>query len=448
MATSFKHLEILPLDETNLIVNDNPESNLQSKACINLAFNALNSTNRLININNINSASSNNTISFLNLSYNLESLLTTLLTVNTISNIDNTQLSSHYLKRQSNINANKILPSFSYCQNLTFTRFKNWAGLYGTLSYYINLLEQYDEYLTPSQIVHEASKSLFQYCKQVIFNSQILNNLSRDLLLTYYDQAINLLDNDSIEADKQIYNLSINIILSHPLIRQTYNELNFYKVWLKKVFEWKQKLTSNNSVLTIIDNPSSNTDRANNTLINCINIFNQSGFDINTLNSINKKFIFQEHSNNLQELISSLAEERRNSTFIKIDGNNNTLAEELTIEFLDNISKFRQNLDFNNASNIIQETFCPPAGYCLILVTAASNLINRAYILSYNNINNNEDLETSEVYKRIQRLLGLASILLIKTGNPTIQILGQNTLKTFKLYITDIDIINLLDNYK
>ena len=30
MATNFKHLEFLPLDEENLIVNDNPESNLKS----------------------------------------------------------------------------------------------------------------------------------------------------------------------------------------------------------------------------------------------------------------------------------------------------------------------------------------------------------------------------------------------------------------------------------
>lgn len=447
MATNFKHLETLPLDEDNLIINDNPESNLQSKACLNLGFNALNSIERLFNIVNINNNSSSQEPSFLNLSYGLESLLATVLNLNSVSNITNTQLSPHYLKRQTNINANKILPSFGYCQNLTFTRFKTWGGLYGSLPYYINLLEEYEEYYTPSEITYYAAKSLFQYSKQVIFSSSISSKLNNDLLISFYDQAVNILDDESLEADKQIYNLSINVILSHPLIRELFTELNFYEEWLIKIIEWKQKGTRNNENISIEDNPSTNQQRAINTLLKCNYIIQELGFDNNIINNLSASFIRQSHSSNFNELISKLSEQRKECTYIKITNETpSDLSEILIIEFLDKISKFRNPFDFKDACNLIQETLCPPGGYTLLLLTLSACLINRAYILSYNNINNTEDLR-SNTYKRIIKLLGLASILLIKTNNTTIQIVGENILKTFEIYIDNIDSNNLLDNY-
>jgi hypothetical protein len=448
MASNFKHLEYLPLDEENLIVNDNPESNLQGKACLNLGFNATNSINRLINIAEVNKASSSDDINFLNLSYNLESYLCTLLNINSISNIDNTELSKHYLKRQSNINSNKILPSFSYCQNLIFTRFKTWGGFYGTLSYYINLLEQYEEYQTPSQIIHSSSKSLFEYSKQVLFNSSINNNINNDLLITFYSNAIELLDNESIESDKNIYNLSINIILTLPLIRELYSELNFYEAWLKQIIEWELSLKSNNIIYSIVDNPSTNKERAINTLVSCIKILQKEGFDFNNLKNLSSQFIHQTYPNNLSNLISRLSIERLNITYVKLDNDlSTTIEDELIISFMDNVSKFRNSYDFNKACNIIQEFYCPPGGYALFLITLASCLFNRAYIISYQNINSTEELNISNNYKRILKLIGLASILLIKSNITTAQTLGINTLKTFELYLEDIDPNNLLDNY-
>jgi hypothetical protein len=451
MATKFKHLEFLPLDEENLVVNDNPESNLQGKSCLNLGFNALNSLNRLININNINNTSTTNQINFLNLSYNLESLLGTILNINSIANISNTELSNHYLKRQNNITNNKILPSFSYCQNLTFTRFKTWAGFYGTLSYYINLLEEYNEYSTPSQIAYFSIKSLFEYSIQVLYNANLNSssaNRNNNLLIEFYRNSIELFDKDSLESDKDIYNLSINIILNNPLTRELYNELTFYEDWLKKIINWKTQLDISNTY-TIKNNPESNKERAINTLLQCINIMQEEGFDTNNIKNLSAGFIHQNYPNNLNDLHAKLTNERNNITYIKIDGQliNNT-EELLIVEFIDNISKFRKPYDFKNACNFIQEFYCPPGGYSLLTIALATCLINRAYIISYENINNNEDLSISNNYKRIIKLLGLASILLIKSNNSTAQIIGENILKTFEIYIEDIDPTNLLDNYK
>lgn len=445
MATNFKHLEFLPLDEKNLIINDNPESNLQSKTCLYLGFNAVNSIERLLNINNINNNSTNEELSYLNLSYYLESFLVTLLNTNTISNITNTELSPHYLKRQKNISSNRILPNFSYCQNLTFTKFKTWAGLYGTLSYFINLREEYEEYYTPSQITYYACKSLFQYSKEVVYNSSLTKNLNNDLLVNFYETADFLLDQSNLESDKQIYNLSINVILSHPLLRQIYSELNFYEKWIPKIIQWEQTL---NSPLFIIENPDTNIQKGINTLLQCLNLLREEGFEVSNIKNLSSSFIHQTYTPNISRIIQGLSTIRNQSTYIKLDTKDLQVTDVLAIEFLESVSKFRQPYDFNNACNLIQECVCPPAGYSLLLLSLSATLINRAYILSYENINNLEEFTGSPIYSRIAKLIGLAGILLLKTNNRSIQITGENLLKTFKLYIQNIDTNNLLDNYK
>jgi hypothetical protein len=446
MATEFKHLEALPLDEDNLIINDSPESNLQAKACLNLGFNALNSNIRFSNILDINNKILElEAPNFLNLSHGLESLLITSLNLNSISNIVFSQVSPHYIKRQANISRNKILPSFGYCQNLTFTKFKIWGGLYGTLSYYNYLLEEYNEYATPSQITYDSAKSLLQYSKQVVFTSSISEVNNNNLLLTFYEQALNLLDDPSLEADKQIYDLSKNIILIHPLTRSLFNELNFYESWLKRVFQWKD--TYYNSTQT--ESLDSNKQRAIECLLSCVQITQQYGLNNDLINNLSADFIHQSYSSNIKDLISDLATERNQCTYIKIDSvKTEDPAELLVIEFLDNISKFRNNYDFNNTCNLIQEFYCPPGGYSLLLITLATCLINRAYIISYNNINNTQgDIYISDDYKRIVKLIGLAAILLIKTSNPTASIVGENLLVTFGIYINNLDPNNLLDIY-
>ena len=448
MATNFKHLEFLPLDEENLIVNDNPESNLKSKSCLNLGFIALNSLSRQINIATINRLSSNNDNNFLDLTYILESLLITSLNINSITTPDSTDLTNHYKKRQTNVSSNKILPNFAYCQNLVFTNFKTWGGFYGTLSYYINLLEDYEEYLTPSEVIYYSTNKLLEYSRSVSYNAYLTkSDINYSLLSNFYLEAEALINQDTLESDKQIYNLSINLLLASPLVKEIFNELIFYEKWLVKVLEWKATLNKNNVKYTIINNPSTNLQKAVNSLLRIVNIIQEEGFGSKDLINLSASFIRQNYPKNLETLINKLNIERVEATYIKLNEEAKTTEEILITEYLDRISKFRTAYDFNKASNIIQETFTPPGGYALFLITLANTLFNRAYILAYTNIKNKEELITNTIYKRIVKLIGYACILLIKTNLPHAEIIALNTLKSFKIYLTDINPDNLLDIY-
>lgn len=448
MASNFKHLEFLPLDEENLIVNDNPESNLRSKSCLNLGFIALNSLTRQKNIATINKASSRNTNTFLDLSYILESVLISSLNINSISNPNATQLTNHYKKRQINISSNKILPNFGYCQNLTFTEFKTWGGFYGTLPYYINLLEDYEEYLTPSEVVYLSSNKLLEYSRTISYNAYLnKKDINYNLLNNFYLETETLLNNENILADKDIYNLSINIILASPIVKEIFTELTFYENWLTKVLDWYTTSKRNNIKLEINSNPSTNVQKAINTLIKIVKIINEEGFGVGEFKNLAAFFIRQNYPNNLQSLITKLNKERLEITYIKLDEAVLTQEELLIIELINNISKFRNPYDFNKANNLIQETFAPPGGYALFLITLANTLFNRAYILSYQNISKQTELITDDTYKRIIKLIGYACILLIKTGLPHAEIIALNTLKSFKIYLTNIDPNNLLDIY-
>lgn len=445
MAAEFKHLEFIPLDEENLIINNDPESNLRSKSCINLGFIGLNTVTRFRNIATINSTSQGQDLSFLNLTYSLESLLINLLTIETISDPQHTDITEHYKRRQVSISTNKILPSFGYCQNLTFTGFKPWGGLYGSLSYFINLLEDYEEYYTPSEIVYYSSRSLLNYSKGVSYNAYINKADINFLMLSeFYETALTLLDNEDFNTDKKIYDLSKNIIINTPLVREIYSELRFYTNWLSRVLDWLILLRNQNISTNIKEEVTTNSEKAKNTLLKVMNVFFENGFNKSFKENIGGKYIKQTIPPNIYQLLEDISKLRVESTYVE-EINPTTEAEMLLIELYNNVSQFRNTYDYRNSSNIILEGFTPPAGYSLFLVMLAAQCVNRAYILSYNNIRNLDNIILSDIYSRISKLLGYAGILLIKTSLPHIQLLGINLLKAYKIYITDIDPNNLLD---
>lgn len=446
MASEFKHLEFLPLDEENLVVNDDPESNLKSKACLNLGFIGLNTVSRLRKISNINKTSQQGSTTFLDLTYALENTLANILTLDCISNPQHTAITEHYKRRNISISANKILPSFGYCQNLTFTGFKTWGGLYGTVSYYINLLEDYEEYYTPSEISYYATRSLLDYSKTVSYNAYV-NKADIDYLLMseFYDVAKRVMDEDTFEADKKIYNLSKNIILSSPLVKEIHAELRFLSDWIPKLFQWYKEQTALNINLQIMEAPSTNEQKAINTLLRIFNSIYENGFNQSFGVNIAAKFIKQTVPSNLYDLLQAIGEFRANTSYVIQDITPTSSTELLVVELMENISKFRASYDYLKGSNIILETFAPPGGYALFLVALAAQLINRAYIISYKNTRNTENIFLTDAYKRVNKLLGYAGILLIKTSLPHAQLLGVNILKTFKLFLSDIDPNNLLD---
>lgn len=445
MASEFKHLEFLPLDEENLVINEDPESNLRSKSCLNLGFVGLNTLSRFKNISKINARTQQGTSSFLDLSYSLESVLMSVLSIETITNPQHTDITEHYRRRQLSISSNKILPSFGYCQNLTFTGFKPWAGLYGTLGYYINLLEDYEEYYTPSELIYYSSKSLLSYSKGVAYNSYVGQaNIDFLLLSEFYQQAIEEIEREEFLADKKIYDLSKNIILASPLVKEVHAELRFYTDWLQRVLEWFNDLQRQNKDITIKEVVNSNEEIAKNLLLKVVYSLFENGFNESFKENIAAKFIKQTIPTNLYTLLSSLGQIRKTSTYV-IEERATSNTENLVKEFHASITQFRNTYDYNKASNIILESFAPPGGYALFQVLIAAQLLNRAYILSYRNIKRSDNIFLSDEYLRITKLIGYAGILLIKTSVPHIQLLGVNILKTYRIYLTDIDPNNLLD---
>jgi len=444
MATSnFKHLEFLPLDEDNLILSEDPESNIKSKSCINLGFIAVNAINRLQNIISINNSSATDYTSFLDFTYSIESTMSTLLVLNSISNPQNTEITEHYRKYQVAISSGKILPSFSYCQNLTYSGFKTWGGLYGTVQYYINLREAYEEYLSISEIVYWSTIQLFRHAQSVTYNSYLDTNntnylVSSNLLI----DLLSAIEDESVESDRNIYNFSKFIITGIPLISNIYSELRFYKEWLLEV------LTFSNGKARIINQPKNNSEAASNTLSRVIQELRELGINKDNLDFIDSDFIRQTVPYNIFEMCQRLNQVRKESTFIEVSEDEVITEQELIVNrFHKVISINRQETDYLVAGNLILTSFAPPGGYALTLLALANILLNRAYIVSYKNVRSRNILQTSPDYRRSIKLIGYAGILLIKTGLPHLQAFGVTILKTYRLNITDIDPNNLLDIY-
>ena len=137
---------------------------------------------------------------------------------------------------------------------------------------------------------------------------------------------------------------------------------------------------------------------------------------------------------------------RKQSTYLEIDTEVELSEEEMLVdEFHKTISILDTASSYRESSNLILHSFSPPGGYSLLQLTLACNLINRAYILTFKERNNNTLIQNTDLYRRVIRLLGFASILLIKTNKKHIQSIGINLLKSFNINLTNIQPNNLLD---
>lgn len=446
MATSnFKHLEFLPLDEENLVLSSNPESNIKSKSCINLGFIAVNSISRIKNIIQINKDSATAYESFLDFTYAIESALATLLALNSISNPQNTEVTEHYKKYQVSVAAGKILPSFSYCQNLIYSGFKTWGGLYGTVQYYMNLREAYEEYLSISEVAYFSVLELFRFSQNIAYSNYLnLNDRNYLVASNLLTDLISSIEDDSVESDRNIYNFSKFMVTAVPIISDIYRELRFYTEWLPNVLQY---MTS--SRLNIFNQPKNNREAAINTLTKVVQELRGLGISVDNLRNIDSSFIRQTLSYNIFDMCQKLIDVRKSSTFIEVEESLAGVTEEelLCNSFHQVISINRAPLDYINAGNVILTSYAPPGGYAFALLALAVILLNRAYIVSYANVSRGATLENSPEYRRSIKLIGYSGILLIKTGLPHLQAYGVSLLKTFRLNITNIDPNNLLDVY-
>lgn len=446
VAKDFKHLEILPIDEENLVIGSDTEGNLRSKSCINLSFVSANAVERLSSINRVNARSAPTEFdNFLGISYLLETFLTTILMLNSISNLDNTDTTEHYKRRLITISNAKLLPSFKYCQDLTYASFKTWGGLYGTLQYYIHLREEYEEYYTPSQVIFYASQALLDVGRQDAYANYLsLGVADYNTLNQLYTQYAALLEDESSDADIEIYKMSKKLITELATISATVRDLNFYTDWIPRVFIWYITEVSNGR-LNFVDNPQTNQERARNTIIRIGQAIASKGMDEAIFDRALVNFMRQNINPEIFTLLDDFNIIRKQSTYVAIDTVEESIEELLVREFHENISTITNPVFYREASNIILSSVCPPGGYALFQIMTAANLLNRAYILAYRKIQNTIPIQQTLVYKRIIKLIGLAGITLIRTNVRNVQIVGVNLLKVFNINLTNIDPNNLLD---
>ena len=443
----FKHLESIPLDEDNLVMGENPETNIKSKSCLNLGFVTLNSLNRYRNLIEVNKEALVNAdlTTFPSLVKLLEQFLVTSSNVSVIADLENTQITEHYRRRNITVSNLKILPDINYCQNLMYSKFKPWSSIYGSLAYYNILSEDFEEYYTPSEVIYYSAKEAIDYSrKECIKSLATTRDNNYRLLAAQYVDLYKTLDEDSESADDRLYSFSNTVITRTPLLALVYRDLEFYSKWIPKVFTWLESARVNGKFIKI-ENPSFNRERAQNTLVDIVNILLDNVLDQDNFSNLGSKFIRQTIDANLFNILDEIVRIRRISTYIKIDQVEYTLEEELVNEFFEVIDVNISYSKHREGSYLILNSLMPPGGYAMLLNLLGCVLLNRAYILAYREINNSNSIVNTSVYPRILRLIGLASICFTKTNLSHVISNGLNLMSTFKLNITNIEINNLLD---
>lgn len=444
--TKFKYLESLPIDERNLSTSANPESNLLSKSCFNLGFNITNSISKFkniikINLNHLEEKQGLN--QYLDLAYFLESMIINLLNYSGINDIKSTVLFPHYLKRNSLVSNTKVLPNSNYCKNLLFTKFKVWGGVYGSPLYYLFLEEEYEEYRTPSELVYYSTKAFIKYSNNLTKKRYADTKIeSYKQLEQVYNRFNNLIDDDSLNADKLLYDVSKSFITEVTSIRNTYLNLLFYKKWLPIVLSY---FVDNN--VRYIELPKNNKEAATNTLILIAKRLLEQGIYINSFTNIDLSFIFQYNVNrDTFKAIDSIKRYRKESIYNpNIIQEFTSIEEDLMKEFFTNISLNDIDDLYKESNEVILECFGPPSGYVMIQLFTTLNLLNRAYILSYKEARLEKPIILDDKYTRILNLIIYAGLILIKTGISSFQAEGKNLLVALNIELENIDPSNLLD---
>lgn len=446
-SRQFKHLESIPLDEENLVLGSTPSVNIKSKACIHLGFTTLNSITRYNNIANINreKLNSSDLTGFETLVNLLEQFLITSLNLSTISNLENTQITEHHRRRNITTSNLKILPNENYCENLLYSKFKPWSGIYGSLAYFNVLREDFEEYETPSEIIYYSSKEAIEYSRnESLKQLAVTQDNNYRLLAGVYTDLYKILDEDSELSDNSLYSFCSTIITRVPLLSLIYRDLQFHSQWLPKVYNW-YVTQSEERPLEKIDEPKTNYERAHNDLIDISRIILSNALDKDSFKNLGSKFIRQTIDSNLFDLFDEVNLVRKRSSYIKIDKVSYEPEEELINEFFEVINFNTTPYKYREGSYLILSSITPPGGYAFLLNLLGCNLLNRAYILAYKEISNPNAITDTIVYNRILKLVGLAGICFSKTNINHIVKNGSNLLSVFKLNLTNIQINNLLD---
>lgn len=438
-ATEFKLLDNLPIREDLLNVKTEPEEALKTKAAINLSINATNTIFRFNTIlkyikEDLKHPVLSNFLTLKAINLTLESYLVTLLNIPVITNFDKSKLTEHYKRRKIVVQGEKEIPSEFYCEQLMFTNNKTWGGMYGTLSYFLNLREEYEEYQTPSQLVELNTQKLIE----IMINKQTVKLIysSQDKLAKQMYELLKRLEADleseSEQGDVSIYSKIVEIIIQIENIDEAYKQLKFYEIYLPAIVSWYLCRYREGEEISKPTKPEEESEeRAYELVTEIVEKCLSYGLDEMSFKNISTGLVYQSIAPVFYGLCEELAYIRRSTSYeyVRDTNRSKTEIEKFADLMMLNINPFKSLTIVREASNTILESYAPPGGYALFAVMIAANLINRAYILTHSSRESNTDapLEGDEqIISRISRLIYLAGVALKKTQIEHIQIIGEN----------------------
>lgn len=440
-AREFIYLDTAPINEALLRPDKTLTEALDYRRQLNLAINCYQAENALSKqqeyMNNLVKGK-NVTTSILNIA--IESYLSLLIQASTIVSLDLGELSPHYQRRKLLVGNQFLSPNSEYLEKMLFASTRTWGTSYGSLGYFLHLAENSRHYLHPSQIAHFSVLSLINESK------------SADFLGSFPSDFERLISQDDAFTDIQIYQLASQLLKKIPEVRESISQLDFYEGWLPKVISWHLKASREGTVRQVPVKGTPDSE-AYSLLTKVAQTCLMAGLDETSFSSLSYMFVHQSIPPVFFSLMDDLLLLRKKASLGDIE---DVEMRELITAFVKTITLNTKVGLLRSTSQSILESVAAPGGYNLLLVSLATTLLNRAFILThpsktiYSNYIisplKNSFPELMQFLGRVYRLLYLAGYCLKKTNLDHLQLTGVNliTLSLIKdntpLRITDLSL--------
>lgn len=333
---------------------------------------------------------STDTFTIRDLNLAIESFLYITCYSSTIVDINQT-ISPHYKRRTSSIDDSFLSISNSYLEDLLYSYQSTWGGMYGSIAYNLFLQNNNSHYLSPSEI----SRSCIKYYLN-------LDNTIKD----WNSQVLTSISNSNQIADSDLYNHQVKVF-KYLGIEDLFSSLNFLSNFLPSLIYTYENQVIQSTILEEI-------------VVACY----KRGYSYDNIDDLAFNYIHQNISSTFEDLYLDLALIRKKTSTTR----GITEEDKLINSFVD---EFNPISNIRNKSYLMLKELFPPGGYNTLLVSIASELLNRAYILShYSNTQFSSELASStkvdSLVKRINSLLYYAGYSLRKSNLNSFNILGNN----------------------
>jgi hypothetical protein len=441
MGSEQFYLDSVPLEEELLSVKSSDlERRLDYRKQLNFGMVINNAENQSAELINTTRRNLDSTITFTQYNQLIESYLYTLMQTSFLGEIDQSSLSSHYSRKKKLFNTKRIIPSSQYLEELLYGNQLVWGGKYGSIAYYNYITEDKNNYQNPSQI-------LYRSISEIINQTSIINNDSTKVL-SYLERFKNLILEDSIAADTELYDLSFDFIRVWDLTSSV--ELTeFLPQWLIGLIDdYKQGRLNQAS--------ENNQINALNSLREIVNLTFRLGLDDANLDTnLTYSFLHQSISPIYFSLVEDIYSIRKRTLFRTSDNRFSYVEEKL--------KELTDFLKLDNSDGIIREksykiltNLFPIGGLNELLLSLSLSLLLRVYIITHVTNNVYRDLEVypfkaslpggTELKGRCNKLVYMSGYLLKKCNLNYLNNIGNNLIALSNLYEeSELEIERVLD---